>query len=205
VSIWIIAILLLTFGLSAAAAGRRSLKCEHDIMLALRNSANPSLPIGPAWCREAVRDVTSLGSDIVLATVVAAISIYYFLMNRPGAAWLLLVAVLSCFALNNILKLGHGRPRPPSAIDRFYTTSFPSGHAAMSAVVYLTICISLARAHPAFAPYFFAFAAVLTLGVGLSRIYLGFHYPTDVVAGWSLGAAWSLICSQAASWLHLGF
>lgn len=202
-SISIIAVLLLAFGFSAAVAGRRSLKCDHGVMLALRNPVDPSLPIGPAWFRETVRDVTSLGSDVVLTTVVAVTSVYFFSMQLSGSAWLLLVAALSCLAINNLLKLGHGRPRPPSARDRFYTTSFPSGHAAMSAVVYLTICISLAHAYPAFAIYFFIFAAVLTFCVGLSRIYLGFHYPTDVIAGWCLGAACSLICSQAVAWLDI--
>jgi undecaprenyl-diphosphatase len=59
-------------------------------------------------------------------------------------------------------------------------------------------------AHPALATYFLTFAAVLALCVGLNRVYLGFHYPTDVVAGWDRGAAWPLICSLAAAWLNIG-
>ena len=205
-SIWIIAILLLAFGLCAAAAGQRSLKFDRDIMLALRDPVDPSFPIGPAWFRETVRDVTSLGSDVVLGTVVAAISIHFFLTHRPDAARLLLIAVLSGLAFNNILKFGYARPRPTFVAHwtPLYTTSFPSGHAAMSAVTYLTIGILLAHAYPVFCTYFLTFATVLTLCVGLSRIYLGVHYPTDVVAGWCLGATWSLIASQTGTWLHIG-
>ncbi len=205
-SIWIIAILLLALGLCAAAAGQRSSNFERNIMLALRNPVDPSFSIGPAWFRETVRDVSSLGSDVVLSTVMAAITIYFFLTHRAGAAWLLLIAVLSALALNNILKLGHARPRPTFIAHRarLYTTSFPSGHAAMSAVTYLTIGLLLAQAYPDFCTYSLTFAAVITLCVGLSRIYLGVHYPTDVVAGWCLGATWSLIASQTAVFLHIG-
>src|SRR5580693_7119307 len=120
-------------------SGSQLISCSYSV-------SAPRSPLRPAWFIEAMHDATSLGSTVVLATVVATISVYFFLTDRPGTAWLLLVAVLSGLALNNILKLSHARPRPPFAMDRFYTTSFPSGHAAMSAVTYLTIGISLAHA-----------------------------------------------------------
>jgi undecaprenyl-diphosphatase len=207
-SIWVVAILLVAFGLSAAAVGRKPLAFDRTIMLALRNPTDPSVPIGPCWFRKTVRDLTSFGSTIVLGTLTFAVSLYLFLAHRPEVAWLILAAFLGGLALNNLLKIAYSRPRPAliAREKRLYTTSFPSGHAAMSAVAYLTMGTLLARAYPAFPTQvcFMALAILLTVCVGLSRIYLGIHYPTDVLAGWCLGAAWSLMCFQVAAWLNVG-
>jgi undecaprenyl-diphosphatase len=119
-------------------------------MLALRDPANPSTPVGPPWLNEAVRDITSLGSAIVLAIILFAMVGYLFLAHRRAAAWLMLGAVLGGVALNNLLKLGFSRPRSefvaPAAVA--FTTSFPSGHATLSAITYLTLGALLSRIHP---------------------------------------------------------
>jgi len=207
-SVLVIAILLFAFGLFAEVAGGKTLALDQSIMLALRNPADQSVPIGPAWLREAARDVTSLGSTIVLGIITFAVESYLLLARELAVAWLVIIAVLGGLALNNILKLAFARRRPTftAHVTRFYTTSFPSGHATLSAITYLTIGTLLAQTHPAFATSlcFISFAALLTMFVGISRIYLGVHYPTDILGGWCVGAAWAMFCWQMTAWLQVG-
>lgn len=159
--------------------------------------------------QEAARDVTSLGSNVVLVIMTVAVVGYLFLTRRPGIACLMLIAVLGGLALNSLLKFAFARPRPnlvtPAA--RVFTTSFPSGHATLSAIAYLTIGALLARAYPALpvSLYFMSLATFLTVLIGLSRIYLGVHYPTDILGGWCIGAAWATACWVLMAWLqHAG-
>jgi undecaprenyl-diphosphatase len=171
---------------------------DRNVLLAFRAAGNPSDPIGPPWLQEAARDVTALGSVAFLTMVLLAVVGYLLLTGKRAAAWLVLVAVVGGVTLNTLLKLGFARPRPdfvaPAA--RVLTPSFPSGHAALSAVTYLTLGALLARLHQGIhiRIYFMAIGVVLALMVGLSRIYLGVHYPTDVIAGWCIGSAWAWAC-----------
>jgi undecaprenyl-diphosphatase len=204
-----VAFLLFVFGAVAEAvvAGKSS-AFDRSVVLAFRDSGNPSVPIGPAWVQEAARDLTSLGSIIVLVIITAAIAGYLFLARKPVAAWFMLIAVFGGIALSDLLKFSFARPRPdivaPAA--RVFTTSFPSGHATLSAITYLTIAALLARGQssPIVGVYFVVVAAVLTFLIGVSRIYLGVHYPTDVLAGWCIGAAWALGCWALMTWLQHG-
>ena len=156
--------------------------------------------------QEAARDITSLGSIIVVVVTTAAVAGYLFLTNKPGVAWLMLLAVTGGIGLNTLLKLVFARPRPdvvtPAA--RVFTTSFPSGHATLSAIAYLTIGALLSRAFPSATLdlYFMVLAVLLTVLVGCSRIYLGVHHPTDVLAGWCIGAAWAIFCWMLMAWLQ---
>lgn len=133
---------------------------------------------------------------------------YFFLAAKSGVAALMLLAVGGGLAWNNLLKRVFARRRPavvtPAA--RVFTTSFPSGHATLSATAYLTIGALLSRASPsaALSLYFMALAVLLTAMIGFSRIYLGVHYPTDVLAGWCLGAAWAVFCWMLMAWLQQG-
>ncbi len=202
-----IACLLLAFGVIAQQVSEgTSFAFDQKIILGLRDPGNSSAPVGPAWVQEAARDLTSLGSIIVLVIITGAVSIYLFLARKYPAAWLLLAAVFSGIALNNLLKLEFARPRPDAVYQaaRVFTSSFPSGHAELSAITYLTIAALLAQTQRSLkiAFYFIALAALLTILIGLSRIYLGVHYPTDVLGGWCIGAAWALACWVLMTWLQ---
>ncbi|HTP90531.1 MAG TPA: phosphatase PAP2 family protein [Xanthobacteraceae bacterium] len=207
ISVSSVACLLFAFGVVAqnVIAGT-SFELDQKIMLALRDQANPSAPIGPAWLQEAARDLTSLGSIIVLAMIAFTFSGYLFLTRKHAAAWLILVAVYGGIALNDLLKAAFARPRPDLIYQavRVFTSSFPSGHAELSATTYLTIAAVLAQNQSSFKVglYFIVVAVFLTIPIGISRIYLGVHYPTDVFGGWCVGAAWALGCWVFLTWLQ---
>jgi undecaprenyl-diphosphatase len=206
-ALFAIAVLLSLFGFIAhEVAGGEPTSLDRRVTLALRSSADPSRPIGPAWLQEAARDVTSLGSIIVVVITTAAVAGYLSQTHRPGVAWLMLLAVGGGIALNNLLKLVFARRRPNviTSSARVFTTSFPSGHATLSAIAYLTIGALLSRASPSAAVslYLMVLAVFLTVLVGFSRIYLGVHYPTDVLAGWCIGAAWAIFCWVLMAWLQ---
>src|SRR5579872_1374386 len=151
VPLFSIAVLLFVFGFVALkVVARKPSGFDYYVISALQKSAKQPVPIGPAWLQEAARDITSLGSIVVLLTITFAIAGYLFLTRKPGVAWLMLIAVLGGLALNNLLKYVFGRPRPDFAgrAVRVFTTSFPSGHATLSAITYLTIAAVLARAYP---------------------------------------------------------
>lgn len=209
ISLLTIACLLFAFGcIAQSVAGGKPSALDSRVLAALRNSAKPAAPIGPAWLQEAARDITSLGSIIVLVMITFAVVGYLFLTHRPGVAWLMLISVLGGLALNGLLKFAFSRPRPDfiTHAARVFTTSFPSGHATLSAITYLTIGALLARANPSFpvALYFMSLATFLTVLIGVSRIYLGVHYPTDILAGWCIGAAWAIGCWVLMAWLQQG-
>lgn len=179
---------------------------DEAILLAFRTAGDLSRPVGPAWLQEMVRDFTALGSTGVLTIVTLGAVAYLAVVGKRHAAGLVLVAVVGGVLVSSALKLGFGRPRPdlvPHSVEVF-TNSFPSGHAMMSAVVYLTLGDLLARTQKAVATkvYLMSLALVLTVLVGVSRVYLGVHWPSDVLAGWALGAGWALLCSLVMSWLQ---
>lgn len=168
------------------------------ILLALRTPGDAAQPIGPAWLQEMVRDFTALGSVGVLSVITLAAIGWLMVSGKTRIAGFVLAAVAGGVILSSILKLGFARPRPdlvPHSVAVF-TTSFPSGHAMMSAIVYLTLGNLLARSQPSVTNkiYLVSLALFLTLLVGCSRVYLGVHWPTDVLAGWAAGACWALLC-----------
>ena len=178
-----------------------SLRLDRAILLAMRTS-DPHVPIGPGWVQEAARDVTGLGGTFVLTFITLCTTIYLWLTGRRHVALLVLVAIGGGTALSMVLKLGFDRARPdivPHGM-RVYTASFPSAHAMMSATTYLTLGALLARIHASYAIkiFFITLAAVLTLMIGVTRLYLGVHWPSDVLAGWCIGAAWACLCWYVA-------
>jgi undecaprenyl-diphosphatase len=206
-SLLAIAALLFAFGyIAEEVLEGEPIGLDRTLLLALRQPGNPSAPIGPPWLQEAARDVTSLGSTTVLGIITTASVIYAYLIRKRAAALLMLGAVVGGTALSTLLKIGFARPRPelvaPAA--RVFTASFPSGHATMSAITYLALGALLARTQPVLRlrVFLMTLAVLLTVLVGVSRIYLGVHYPTDVLAGWCIGAAWALVCWVLMVWLQ---
>ncbi|MBZ9672205.1 phosphatase PAP2 family protein [Mesorhizobium sp. ES1-3] len=179
---------------------------DTEILLAFRQPGQPGVPIGPSWLEGAMRDITSLGSTSVLALVTTATIIYLLLIRRRGTALLILVAVAGGEVLSSLLKVGVDRPRPElvSHLVNETSLSFPSGHAMLSAVTYLTLGSLAARFLPGrTAKVYVLFLAVLTtVLVGVSRIYLGVHWPSDVLAGWCAGFAWAMLCWLVARLLQ---
>lgn len=171
---------------------------DTRILLAFREAGAPDDPLGPAWLEEAVRDVTALGSMVVLVMVTAAVIFYLLLVKRWREALMVLVAVGGGQILSSLLKLGIDRPRPDLVphLTHVQTLSFPSGHAMMSAVTYLTLGAMLAGLAPGRTAkvYVLAVAVLITVLVGVSRVYLGVHWPSDVLAGWCAGFVWATLC-----------
>jgi len=176
---------------------------DRAAILAFRSAGNISQSVGPAWVEEAVRDVTALGSIIVVVILSGAVLGYLLMLGRRGPALLVLISVAGGTALNDLLKYIFARPRPDLVLHttQVFTSSFPSGHATVSAVVYLTLGALLARDAPSVAAkiYVMAVAILIVFLVGVSRVFLGVHYPTDVLAGWCIGSAWALTCWLAAN------
>ncbi len=171
---------------------------DEAILLALRQPSDLSVPIGPGWLTHAVRDITSLGGTTVLALMTALVTIYLLLDRKRAIALVVLASVLGGWALSAALKVGVARPRPdivPHLVE-VHDPSFPSGHAMVSAVTYLTLAalISGTRPHRSTRVFTVAAGILLTLMIGASRVYLGVHYPTDVLGGWCAGASWALAC-----------
>ncbi|MGZ9723430.1 phosphatase PAP2 family protein [Rhizobium miluonense] len=171
---------------------------DEAILLALRQPGDLSVPIGPGWLTHAVKDITSLGGTTVLAMMTVLVTIYLLLDRRRAIAIFVLASVLGGWALSSLLKLSVARPRPdivPHLVD-VNDLSFPSGHAMVSAVTYLTLAtlISGTRHYRSTRIFVVATGILLTLLIGMSRVYLGVHYPTDVLGGWCAGATWALGC-----------
>jgi undecaprenyl-diphosphatase len=171
---------------------------DQAVLMALRNPADKADPIGPFWLEIMFRDFTSLGSHAVLSLIGVLAFGYLLLQRKRLSAAMLAFSFAGGMVLNSVLKLGFNRPRPDlvAHLVDTYTASFPSGHAMLSAVCYLTLGTLLAGVAPRRRDkaYILGTATALMVLVGFSRIYLGVHWPTDVLAGWSLGAAWAMGC-----------
>jgi undecaprenyl-diphosphatase len=179
---------------------------DERVLLALRDPADLKQPIGPAWLETAMIDLTALGGVPALTLITVLVVAYLLVSRRFQNAALVTVAIAGGAILTAALKVGFARPRP-ELVDHLVTVqslSFPSGHAMASAVVYLTLGALLARTERRrdVRGFIFAVAGFLTLLIGVTRVYLGVHYPTDVLAGWTLGAAWALACWLVARWLR---
>jgi Membrane-associated phospholipid phosphatase len=179
---------------------------DRAVLLALRVAGDPETPLGPLWLQNAARDITALGSTVVLSLITAVMLGFLVLTGKRGAALLVLLAVGGGMLLSSLLKNQIGRARPDLVPhgDIVFTASFPSGHSLLSAVVYLTLGAMLARVVEGrrLKAYVLVVAIGLTLLIGCSRVYLGVHWPTDVLAGWCVGAGWASLFWLVALWLQ---
>ncbi len=179
---------------------------DSAVLMAMRTPGNPNDPVGPAWFEEAVRDVTSLGGTTLIALITATMAGFLAMSGTRHAAILMVASVSSGALLMSFLKQLFGRTRPDLVEHsaRVFTESFPSGHATLSAITYLTLGALLARVQTRrrLKAYSLGVAITLTVLVGVSRVYLGVHWPTDVLAGWCLGGAWAIGCWLMAAWLQ---
>lgn len=179
---------------------------DSTVLMAMRTPGHPNDPLGPPWFEEAVRDVTSLGSTVLIVVITATVAGFLAMSGTRHAAILMIVSVSTGGLLMSFLKQLFARSRPDLVAQsaRVFSESFPSGHATLSAITYLTLGALLARVQTrrALKGYSLGVAITLTVLVGVSRVYLGVHWPTDVLAGWCLGGAWAITCWLVAAWLQ---
>lgn len=192
-------VLVLVFlKLASAVMGGETLAFDKRIVLAFRKADDLSRPIGPAWVEGSLLDVTALGGPTVISLVVLAIVGFLVLQARYRSAVAILLTAASGEILNAALKSMFMRPRPDIVphLRVVAETSFPSGHAMQSAIIYLTLGAMLMRLSDRRLTkiYCCTVAMLATFLVGLSRVYLGVHYPTDVLAGWIVGLLWASVC-----------
>jgi undecaprenyl-diphosphatase len=178
---------------------------DRTLLLSLR-TGDAHDPAGPFWVESFFLDATGLGSTTIVVLVTLAAAGFLLMVRRGATALLLIAAIGGGTLLNNVAKLFFERPRPDlvaHAVET-QTSSFPSGHAMMSAIAYLTLGALLARTQKSVTVRFYivALAVLTTVLVGISRVYLGVHWPSDVIAGWLLGGAWALICWYVAERLQ---
>jgi undecaprenyl-diphosphatase len=196
----LLSLLLFWIG-EALKAGPGSL--DRTIILALRVSGHPDRPIGAAWVPSAVRDVTALGSSVVLTLLVALCASFLALRGRWRTAGMVIAATSLGAVAVTVLKALVGRSRPDlvARLVEESSNSFPSGHAANSAIVYLTMASLLfpvVRERRA-RVFLLVVALLLVAMIGASRVYLGVHWPSDVLAGWAFGAGWALLWWRLAT------
>ncbi len=173
-----------------------ALRVDQMIVQALRHADNT--PIGPPALVDIARDITALGSPIVLSLLVIVTTVGLRLAQQQLMAGAVLISSISGFGATLLMKTAIARGRPDAAYRLIEVSgmSFPSGHAMMSSVIYLTLAILVAKASREVRIKLFVLSVAMTLAglVGLSRVYLGVHWFSDVVAGWVAGAVWALAC-----------
>lgn len=175
---------------------------DREILLLLRTPGDLGNPIGPWWLEEMGRDLTALGGVAVLVLTTVVVSLFFLLQRRWATTVYILATVGGGIVLSSFAKGFFDRARPDLVPhgSMVHTASFPSGHSMMAAIAYLTLGAMIARVQPRLALkiYTLSVAVLLTLLVGVSRVYMGVHWPTDVAAGWLAGAAWAVVCLLVA-------
>lgn len=189
---------LLLVAILAADAGGGERNFDLYLLKALHPGENPANPAGPDWLDHAILDLTSLGSIAVLTTVALSAAGFLLLRGQAIRALELSVALAGGIVISETLKSVFERSRPPEAYRavEVINESFPSGHALLSTVVYLALGAMLtgATSRKPLKRYIMGVAIFLALLVGFSRVYLGAHWASDVLAGWCVGASWALVC-----------
>jgi len=153
-----------------------------------------------------MREVTALGSIGILAIVASIASVFLWLTHHRWSVLILLAGIIGGWTANSILKIWFERPRPTIVppLAEVGSLSFPSGHAMTSMIVYGSIAYLLTRFEPTRNIRRATVVATLLLIVliGISRVYLGVHYPSDVVGGYIAGLAWIGFAASARAALR---
>lgn len=174
---------------------------DSAVLLAFREPGHLATPIGPRWLQESARDLTALGGFTVLFLVVVLAAALLWVHRRRAQALVLVGAVLGGELLAQVVKVLVGRTRPELVphLDLVYSSSFPSGHSTLSPIVYFTLAaiVAAGEGRRAQKVLLIGTSLALVLCIGLSRIYLGVHWPTDVLAGWALGTAVAVLATLA--------
>jgi|ERR1035438_65863 undecaprenyl-diphosphatase len=171
---------------------------DMQILKSFRYSDNLARPIGPEWLFEVMRDITSLGGSTIVSLITFFVIGYFILQKKYSMLFLVLAAVIGGAVIDLELKELFSRVRPqiiPNLIPE-KSFGFPSGHSMMSTIIYLSLASLIARLQVRWRDkiYIISVAIFLSFMIGISRIYLGVHYPTDVLGGWSLGLVWAALC-----------
>ncbi|HEX8231978.1 MAG TPA: phosphatase PAP2 family protein [Caulobacteraceae bacterium] len=195
-------------GIAGEMAEGETHAADFAVLNTLREHGRPDDALGPHWVQTAATDLTSLGSTTVLTLIVILVAGLFLVLRRPSGALILLLAAGGGSLISEGLKAVFGRERPPMAYHAVQTlnTSFPSGHATLSAVVFLTLGTVAARLvkRRREKVYVMAASVLIALLVGVTRVYLGVHWASDVLAGWCVGAAWAMACwLMAWGWQRL--
>jgi undecaprenyl-diphosphatase len=182
-----------------------SKRFDEWLLRALRGADGTS-PLGPSWVVRVARDLTALGGAAVITLVTLGAAGFLALRRKWGALWLVVASVAGGAVVSTLLKNAFDRARPDvvNHLTEVSSLSFPSGHSMLAAATYFTLAALLARttADRRIKAYFLSSATLLVLIIGATRLYLGVHFPTDVLAGWCAGIAWALLCSLVARWLE---
>jgi undecaprenyl-diphosphatase len=176
-------------------------RLDRHILLAFRTPGDLGVAVGPRWVQESARDFTALGGFTTLTLIAVMAFAILMLLGRRTQALVFGAAVIFAQVASEGVKRLVDRPRPDLVPqhDLVYSASFPSGHAMMAPVVYLTLAaiVAAGNGRQAIKALLLIGAALLVVVIGVSRVYLGVHWPSDVLAGWTLGTAIALAASFA--------
>lgn len=202
--ILITALLLFTYVAKEVVSGES--KGFDEMFLNYLRHDRGLLPQDQTWLIGMMTDITAMGGATIIFLITTAVVFYLLIQKQHEFMWLILIATIGAALISLGLKEIFARERPPLTFHLLTvkTLSFPSGHAMMSSVVYLTQGALLAKVqlNRNLRVYILLVAIILVFLIGISRIYLGVHYPTDVLAGWSVGLAWASLCWLTAKYLQ---